>query len=158
MFLQEYALIENDQIIFTEFFKRPELVPEGDWRVIGEITPEFNLVTHHLGEKLLQILPNNTVAYVWTLVENPPPPVRQRVSNASLKIALEQRGLLETVESFISQLPPRAPAVILWKTATEFRRTDALWNFFALQLDMTSDDVDNLFNAAGQLDDIFNAV
>jgi hypothetical protein len=158
MFLQEYALIENDQIIFTEFFKRPELVPEGDWRVIGELTPEFNPATHHLGEKVLQILPDNTVAYVWTLVENPPPPVRQRVSSVSLEIALEQQGLLEAVESFITQLDPKAPAVILYKKASAHRRTDALWNFLARQLDMTSDDIDNLFNAAGQLDDIFNAV
>lgn len=159
MKLQEYALIENNQIIHIEIFKRPELVPsDADWRMVGEVTPEFDPETHHLGEKVLQILSDQMVAYVWSVVENPPPPVRQRVTNASLEIVLEQLGLLETVEAFIAQLPPRAPAVILWKKATEFKRSDALWNFFAPQLGMTSVDVDNLFNAAGQLDDSFNAV
>jgi hypothetical protein len=81
------------------------------------------------------------------------------VTNAALEIALEQLGLLETVESFVEQLrqqAPRAPAVILWRKATEFRRSDALWDFFASQLSMTSEDVDNIFNLAGQIDDSFN--
>jgi hypothetical protein len=157
--LQEYALIQNNQIIRTEWFKRPTLVPVGDWRVIGEVVPEFNSTTHRLGEKMLGILESGAVAYVWSIVALPPPPVRQRVTNAALEIALEQLGLLETVESFVEQLrqqAPRAPAVILWRKATEFRRSDALWDFFASQLNMTSEDVDNIFNLAGQIDDSFN--
>ncbi len=162
MKLQEYALIENGQIAVTEFFKRPELVPsDADWRLIGEVTPVFDPTTHYLGDRTLQLLPDGTAAYVWSIIElppPPPPPVRQRVTNASLEIVLVQLGLLETVEDFIAQLPQGAPAAILWKKATEFKRSDALWDFFAPQLGMTSVDVDNLFNAAGQIDDSFNAV
>lgn len=66
--LQEYALINNSRIIRTEWFKRPNLVPADDWRVIGEVTPAYNSATHHLGAKVLQILPDQSVAYVWTLV------------------------------------------------------------------------------------------
>lgn len=73
--LQEYALIENGQIVFRENFKRPELVPsDADWRLIGEETPVFDSSTHRLGEKTLLLLENGTVAYVWSVIELPPPP------------------------------------------------------------------------------------
>lgn len=84
-------------------------------------------------------------------------PVRQSVTNAALEIALEQLGLLTLVEGLIDQLPSRAPAVILWRKATRFSRSDALWDFFAPRLNMTSTDVDNVFNIAGQIDDSFNS-
>lgn len=83
-------------------------------------------------------------------------PVRQSVTNAALEIALEQLGLLTLVEGLIDQLPPRAPAVIIWRKATRFSRSDALSDFFAPQLNMASTDVDNVFNTAGQIDDLFN--
>lgn len=153
--LQEYALIESGQIIRTEWFKRPSLVPAGDWRVIGEVTPAYNSATHHLGEKVLQILPDQSVAYVWTVVENPPPVVRERVSKAALKIAAGQTGLLAATEAFVAQLPFDAPARILWEDASEFKRSNILWDFFAPQLDLSSREVDNLFNMAGQTDDAF---
>jgi hypothetical protein len=152
--LLEYALIENNQITRTEWFKRPCLVPEGDWRVIGEITPDYDPKTHTLGNKTLQILEDGQVAYVSTLIEIPPV-VRQRVTKAALKIAAGQLGLLAAIETFVAQLPFDAPAKILWKDASEFQRSNVLWNFFATQLDLSSEDVDNLFNMAGQTDDAF---
>lgn len=153
--LQEYALIENGQIVRTEFFKRPSLVPSGDWRTISDVTPDFNSATHSLGGKTLQILEDETVAYIYTLNALPPPPPRQRVTNAALCMALSQINMLGLVESFIAQLPFDAPAVLLWKKATDFKRSDPLWEFFAPQLNMTSIDIDNLFNLAGQIDDVY---
>lgn len=153
--LLEYALVENGQIARTEWFKRPSLVPDGDWRVIGEVTPDYNSATHHLGEKVLQILSDETVAYVWTLVQNPPPAVRERVSKAALKIAAGQTGLLAAIEALVAQLPFDAPAKILWEDASEFKRSNILWDFFAPHLDLSSIEVDNLFNMAGQIDDAF---
>jgi hypothetical protein len=71
--MEQYALIENGQIVFTENFKRPELVPpDADWRVVGEVLPEFDAATHHLGSKTLQVFEDGTVAYVWSVVERPP--------------------------------------------------------------------------------------
>lgn len=155
--MQQYALVDQGQIVQVEWFKRPELVPEGDWRAIGTLIPQFDSTTYKLGVQFLTILEDETVALTWTVVPIPPPPTRQRVTNAALEIALEQLGILEIVETFINQLPQKAPAVILWRKATEFRRSDALWDFFAPQLNMTSSDVDNLFNVAGQIDDSFNS-
>jgi hypothetical protein len=152
--LQEYALIENGQITRTEWFKRSSLVPAGDWRVVGEVTPDFDPATHQLGSKTLQILEDGQVAYVSTLIEIPPV-VRQRVTKAAFKIAAGQLGLLAAIEAFVDQLPFDAPAKILWKDASEFKRSNSLWNFFAPELDLSSENVDNLFNMAGQTDDVF---
>jgi hypothetical protein len=154
--MEQYALIENGQIVFTENFKRPELVPpDADWRAVGEVTPTFDPATHHLGDSTLQVLEDGTVAYVKAIVENPPPPVRERVTKAALKMAAGQMGLLAAAETFVAQLPFDAPAKILWEDASEFKRSDILWNFFAPELDLSSEDVDNLFNMAGQIDDAF---
>ena len=73
--MEKYALIEDGQIVFTENFKRPELVPtEADWRLMGEVTPEFDPATHRLGEKVAQLLADGTATYMWTVIELPPPP------------------------------------------------------------------------------------
>lgn len=153
--MQQYALVDNNQITRTELFKRPNLVPAGDWRVIGEVTPDFDAATHQLGSKTLQVLEDDTVAYVWSVVELPPPPVRQRVTKAAFKIAAGQLGLLAAIETFVDQFPFDAPARILWKDATDFQRSNSLWDLFAPQLNLSSADVDNLFNIAGQTDDAF---
>lgn len=84
-------------------------------------------------------------------------PCRQSVTKAALKLALENASLLDAVENLISQLPSRAPAVILWKDASTFQRGDALWNFFAPQLNLTPKDVDDIFDAAGQIDDVLSS-
>ena len=94
------------------------------------------------------------------MVDLPPEPplataVRQRVTKAALKMAAGQAGLLGQVNDFIAQLPFDAPAVILWNDATDFKRSDALWNFMAAQFGVTTGDVDALFNMAGQIDDSF---
>ena len=155
--MQQYALVEEGYIAQIEWFKRPELVPAGNWKVVNTVIPEYDVGTHKLGSQFLRVEQDESVSQTWTLVEIPPPPVRQKVTNAALEIALEQLGLLEAVTTFIDQLPQRAPAAILWRKATEFKRSDALWDFFAPQLNMASTDVDNLFNVAGQVDDSFNS-
>jgi hypothetical protein len=102
MKLQEYALIENGQIIFIELFKRPELVPsDADWREIGEITPDYDSETHYLGERTLQLLPDETVAYVWTVIEKPPPPVPSEIQNWQARTILERAGLFDTVDEAV---------------------------------------------------------
>ncbi len=86
---------------------------------------------------------------------SPAPVVRQRVTKAAFKIAAGQLGLLAAIETFVDQFPFDAPARILWKDATDFQRSNSLWDLFAPQLNLSSEDVDNLFNIAGQTDDAF---
>jgi hypothetical protein len=97
------------------------------------------------------------------MVDLPPEPplapaVRQRVTKAALKMAAGQAGLLGQINNFVAQLPYDAPAKILYEDATDFRRSDALWDFMAFQFGVTPEFVDDLFNMAGQIDDIFNKV
>lgn len=82
-------------------------------------------------------------------------PCRQQVSNAALCVALGQANLLAQVEALVAQLPFDAPAALLWKRANDFNRADPLWEFFAPQLGLTSEDIDNIFDAAGQVDDSY---
>lgn len=47
--MQRHALVENGQIVAFEFFKRPELVPEG-WLPVEVIVSEYDASTQYLGE------------------------------------------------------------------------------------------------------------
>jgi hypothetical protein len=49
-------------------------------------------------------------------------------------------------------MPSDAPARILWVDATEFRRSNAMWDSSAGAIGLTVADVDNLFRAAGAID------
>ena len=145
MTLEQYALIENDQIIFTEFFKRPELVPSGaDWRLIGEVTPEFDPETHHLGEKVLQILPDQTVAYVWTVVENPPPTVPYQIQNWQARTILDRAGLFDTVDEAVKNSGNRE-MLHAWEYAPNVVRNSIFVTEMASTLEIDDATLDNLF-------------
>lgn len=82
-------------------------------------------------------------------------PVRQSVTRAAFKIAVAQTDLLADIENFIAQnLPASAPAAILWREASWFNRSDAVWAFFAPQIGLSSEQVDEIFEAAGAVDDM----
>jgi hypothetical protein len=100
--MQQYALIENNQIARTEYFKRPNLVPAGDWRVIGEVTPDYDAATHQLGSKTLQILPDGSVAYVWSVVEIPPPPVPAEIQMWQARAMLIRMNMLASVNAAVA--------------------------------------------------------
>ena len=142
--LQEYALIENEQIIRTEWFKRPNLVPSGDWRVIGEVTPAYNSATHHLGVKVLQILPDQSVAYVWTVVENPPPPVPQQIQMWQARAILLRSGLLGSVDQAV-KVATNPEIEIAWEYAPHVVRNLAFVSAMAGALGLTDEQIDNLF-------------
>ena len=142
--LQEYALIKNNQITPTEWFKRPELVPKGDWRLINEITPDYDPATHHLGEKVLQILPDETVAYVWTVVENPPPPVPQQIQMWQARAILSRVGLLGSVDQAV-KAATNPEIEIAWEYAPSVLRNSAFVTDMARALGLNDVTVDNLF-------------
>ena len=142
--LLEYALIENGQIIRTEFFKRPNLVPADDWRVIGEVTPAYDSATHHLSGKSLQILPDETVAYVWTVVENPPPPVPAQIQMWQARAILSRAGLLGSVDQAV-KAATNPEIEIAWEYAPHVVRNSAFVSAMAGALGLTDEQIDNLF-------------
>jgi hypothetical protein len=145
MKLQEYALIENGQIIFIELFKRPELVPsDADWREIGEITPDYDPETHYLGERTLQLLPDETVAYVWAVVEKSPPPVPSEIQNWQARTILDRAGLFDEVDEAVKNSGNRE-MLHAWEYAPNVVRRSIFVTSMASILELDDASLDYLF-------------
>lgn len=144
MTIKEYAQIENNQIIFTEFFKRPDLIPEGDWREIGEIIPEFDSKTHQLDNKVLQLLFDQKVAYVWSVVEKPPPYVPPEIQNWQARVILERSGLFDKVDTAVKKSNNRE-MLHAWEYAPNVARRSNFVLAMAAALGLDDATLDNLF-------------
>ncbi len=142
--LQEYALIQNNQIIRTEWFKRPSLVPAGDWCVVGEVTPDFDPATHQLGSKTLQVLEDGTVAYVWSVVELPPPQVPDQIQMWQARAILFRSGLLGQVEQAV-KAATNPEIEIAWEYAPNVVRQSAFVSAMAAAINLDNATIDNLF-------------
>lgn len=142
--LQEYALLENNQIIRTEWFKRPTLVPEGNWRVIGEVTPEFDAETHQLGVKTLQVLADGSPAYLWSVVPVPPPSVPAEIQMWQARAILSRVGLLGSVDQAV-KAAANPEIEIAWEYAPSVLRNSAFVTDMARALGLNDVTVDNLF-------------
>lgn len=75
--------------------------------------------------------------------------VPETVTPRQVRLLLLQQGLLDQVETLISQQDKATQ--ITWEFAIEFRRNDPLLNNLAQQLNLTEDQVDQFFIAASQL-------
>jgi hypothetical protein len=145
MELQQYALVENGQIVFTENFKRPELVPQtGDWRIIGEVTPEFDASTQRLGDKTLTILNDESVAYVWSIVELPPPSVPAEIQMWQARSILARAGLLEQVNQAV-KAAANPEIEIAWEYAPNVVRASSFVSAMAASLGLSEAQLDGLF-------------
>jgi hypothetical protein len=145
MELQQYALVENGQIVFTENFKRPELVPEtGDWRIIGEVKPEFDASTQRLGEKALTILNDESVAYVWSVVPLPPPQVPDQIQMWQARAILSRAGLLEQVNQAV-KAAANPEIEIAWEHAPNVVRRSSFVSEMAASLGFSEAQIDSLF-------------
>lgn len=71
------------------------------------------------------------------------------VSPRQVRLVLLQQGLLSQVETMISQLDQASQ--ITWEFAIEFRRNDPLLNSLGQALNLTGEQIDQLFIAASQL-------
>jgi hypothetical protein len=142
--LLEYALIENDQIIRTEWFKRPSLVPAGDWRVVGEVVPSFDASTHQLGEKMLGILEGGAVAYMWSVVPLPPPQVPVEIQMWQARAILFRSGLLGQVEQAV-KAATNPEIEIAWEYAPSVVRQSAFVLAMAMAINLDNATIDNLF-------------
>jgi hypothetical protein len=142
--LQEYALIQNDQITRTEWFKRPSLVPAGDWRVVGEVVPSFNASTHQLGEKMLGIREGGAVAYMWSVVPLPPPQVPDQIQMWQARAILFRSGLLGQVEQAV-KAATNPEIEIAWEYAPNVVRQSAFVSAMAAAINLDNAAIDNLF-------------
>lgn len=142
--LQEYALIQNGQIARTEWFKRPSLVPAGDWRVIGEVVPSFDSSTHRLGEKMLAIREGGAVAYMWSVVPLPPPQVPVEIQMWQARAILFRNGLLGQVEQAV-KAATNPEIEIAWEYAPNVVRQSAFVSAMAAAINLDNAAIDNLF-------------
>lgn len=92
------------------------------------------------------------VKFVHTL-EDYVEPVPQSVTRRQARLALLQAGLLDLVETAIESMdePARSAARIEWEDATEIRRDHALIAALAAEVELTDEQIDNLFKAAAAL-------
>lgn len=86
----------------------------------------------------------NTLEYVA-----PPPVVPQSVTPRQVRLVLLEQGLLASVEAMIAQQDEATK--ISWQYASEFRRNDPLLNQLAVNLSLTSQQIDEFFIAAAAL-------
>ncbi len=148
--MQEFALIDAGQIVQTEWFKRPNLVPAGNWQLIGEVLPDFNPVTHALGGKALQLLQDGSPAYVWSIVEIPPPPVPDQIQMWQARAMLIRLGLIEQVNQAVvaSGNPEIANA---WEYAPNVVRRSSFVLAMAGALHLSDQLLDDLFIQGAQI-------
>ncbi|WP_430438988.1 hypothetical protein [Shinella sp.] len=92
------------------------------------------------------------VTFSHTL-EDVPVYVPQSVTRRQARLALLAAGLLTAVEAAIEGMdePARTAAKIEWEDATEIRRDHALIASLAVELNLSSDQLDELFIAASEI-------
>jgi hypothetical protein len=66
-----------------------------------------------------------------------------------VRLVLLEQGLLASVEAMIAQQDEATK--ISWQYASEFRRNDPLLNQLAVNLNLTSQQIDEFFIAAAEL-------
>jgi len=86
---------------------------------------------------------------VFSQPPTPEPPIPSTVSMYQARIALHQAGLLATVQAGISQMSEEAQ--IKWEFAPTVKRNDALTVALATALNLTEEDLDNLFTTANSI-------
>lgn len=105
----------------------------------------FDLST---GERSVVPLTPEEIAEIEN-VQQSAPVVPAFVTPRQVRLLLLQQGLLDQVEAMIAQ-QDRATQ-ITWAYATEFRRDDPLLNQLAVNLSLTTQQIDEFFIAASQL-------
>jgi hypothetical protein len=78
-----------------------------------------------------------------------PPPAMPVVSRLQAMVALQNAGLLQQVQNWITTQD--ATTQLIWQSATEFSRDSALLGKAAAALNLTEQQVDQLFAAAAQI-------
>jgi hypothetical protein len=82
----------------------------------------------------------------------PPTPIPQTVSRFQARAALYQAGLLDQVETLMSDPATDMMAKLAWADAQEFKRTSPTIATMAAELGLSDTDLDDLFTQAAQID------
>lgn len=139
--MNEYALLIDG--IFQEIRRYPER-PED----ILHKGVTWHDVLREYGEPFTGL-----VNGVWTIrTVDPatlPPPVPYSITPRQCRLILSQQGMLASVEQTIAGMDEATR--ITWEYALEFRRDDPLLNALAVNLGLTSEQIDAFFIAATQL-------
>lgn len=83
---------------------------------------------------------------VWSIVAAPVP---KKITPRQCRLILMSQGLLATVEAMIAQQDEATR--ITWEYASEFQRNDPLLKQLAVNLGLTSEQIDQFFIAAATL-------
>lgn len=95
---------------------------------------------------------DGVVTFVHEL-EDYSPPVPQSITRRQARLALLSAGLLQAVEGAIDGMdePARTAAKIEWEDATEIKRDHALIANLSVELNLSSEQLDELFIAASEI-------
>ena len=142
--MRNWAQLDEDDIVVNITVAPDDWVPPEGSR-FAEYTPKTGGIAFgkkHMGNKVFEWPPGYT----------PPKNVPEVVTKAQAKIALLDAGLLDTVEAMMVDPSTPRPHRIAWADAQEFRRTSPTLAAMAAALNLTSDQVDDLFIAARQVE------
>jgi len=89
--------------------------------------------------------------YIFPQPVEPPPAVPQIVSRAQGLIAIQNAGLLETINAYVEASTDDA-LKLAWANVGEFQRDSALINQLAPAMNITPEQLDALFIAAAAID------
>jgi hypothetical protein len=129
-----------------------ELEAIGLWRddmiAAADPVPDGKVVTGTTVERV-----GGVVKFVHALEDAPAPAVPRSISMRQARLALLQAGLLSAVEAAINDLtePDKSAARIEWEYATEMRRDHHLIAALAVEMQLSDQQVDDLFIAAAAL-------
>lgn len=132
--------------------KTYEIAAVNLWRLNQQISP---LVTNYGGayffEGVLSILGDSIIDETTldtTIAAHDPTPVPFVLTPRQMRLELLEHGITETdVDNVINSLssPTKEQAFIGWRHALEFKRDDPLLNQVATMLNLTQEDVDQMF-------------
>tara|TARA_B110001469_G_scaffold126183_1_gene143171 strand:+ start:1898 stop:2476 length:579 start_codon:yes stop_codon:yes gene_type:complete len=119
------------------------------WKIITETSDDAGEITR-TETPATATLTGEQIATARNYVA--PPPVPQRVSKAQFKLALLGSGI--DIEALILALAPadQPAARVLYNNSDYFTRTAAMVAKLGFQAELTSEQLDDLFRAAAQID------
>lgn len=127
----------------------PDLTP-ADFGRLGTIRLQDDGAGPYIAKWEHPVHPQPTQQQLDAIVINPNAPVvPQSITPRQCRLVLMSQGLLADVEAMIAAQDEATR--ITWEYALEFHRDDPLLNALAVNLNLTSEQIDQFFIAAAQL-------
>jgi len=147
---------DNPDTSFPTTFNEELLGIFSVFKVVETTAPLFDPINEN-AEELTPIFIDGAWTQQWGVTAATPEQIAERkkalvpsvVSMRQARLALLQSGLLDSVETFMLSAP--AATKIEWEYATEVNRNYGLVLALAAQLNLSEEDIDNLFITAGSL-------